>query len=117
VTEQLEPRQLPGGTATRCDGCASPIVWAITVAGPNGRGGKLMPLDPIEVLDGNVAVTNPHRGKLLARVLARDESVSRPVEYAAVAHFATCPMRAHPSLPQDVIDLQEQRRKRKGRRR
>jgi hypothetical protein len=113
-----DPRTLPAGRATtRCDGCSRDIVWAITVAGQNGRGGKLMPLDPVEVLDGNVAVTNPHRGVLLARVLARDESVSRPVEYAAVAHFATCPVRAHPTLPADVVDLDDQRRKRKGRRR
>ena len=41
-------RELPAEAIARttCDSCGRPIVWAITVAGPNGRGGKLMPLDP-----------------------------------------------------------------------
>lgn len=100
--EALELRELPASDIARshCDGCGALIVWAITVAGPNGRGGKLMPLDPIEDLAGNVQVTVPRLGRLEARVLTRDESMDRSrYEYAAMTHFATCPLRCRPSLP------------------
>lgn len=116
----VQPRQLPAppGFATTCDGCGRHIVWAVTVAGPNGRGGKLMPLDPTEDLTGNVVVTQPAaRGRLLARVLCKDETVDRPGEYSAMPHFATCPARTRPALPPNVIDLAERRRRRRGRRR
>lgn len=112
-----ELRRLPAPAVARtsCQGCRQPIVWAVTVAGPNGPGGKLMPLEPVEDLEGNVAVTTPHPpyGRLLARVLGKDEIVDRPVEYAAMTHFATCPTRTRPELPPEVIDLQEQRTKRR----
>lgn len=114
----VELRRLPEGIATStCNGCQATVVWAITVAGPNGPGGKFMPLDPAEDLAGNVAVTAPHRGRLLARVLGKDEDVDRPHEYVANTHFATCPARAKPSVPENVIDLQAARQQRRGRRR
>lgn len=118
-------RELPAEAIARtnCDGCGRPIVWAITVAGPNGRGGKLMPLDPLENLAGNVAITQPAaRGLLHARALFRDESFDRPHEFAGMPHFATCPANGRPALPVDLVDrLNERRlnpvRRRGGRRR
>lgn len=108
-------RQLPASNVTSfCHGCGAQLLWAYTVAGPNGPGGKLMPLDPLESLaSGNVAVTAPRRGRLNARVLAHDEYVDRPAEYAASTHFATCPAGAHPTpppMPQD--DRPRSRRRR-----
>ncbi|MFC6343903.1 hypothetical protein ACFP8W_18100, partial [Nocardioides hankookensis] len=55
-----------------------------------GRGGRAMPLDPVEDLAGNVAVQPGHAGRLVARVLKKDEVVDRPVQYVAMPHFATC---------------------------
>lgn len=105
-------RTLPQAAArTTCDGCRAEIVWATTVAGPNGRGGKLMPLDPVENLAGNVAVTAPHRGRLLARVLTKGEAFDRPFEFAGMPHFASCATRTKPELPANVIDLQALRHK------
>lgn len=105
-------RALPEAIAsTRCEGCGNEIVWAVTVAGPNGRGGKLMPLDPHENLAGNVAVTAPHRGRLLARVLTKGEDFDRPFEHAGMTHFASCPTRTKPALPGDVVALQQLRHK------
>lgn len=110
VTDQALRRLPIDGTAhSTCEGCAGELVWAVTVAGPNGRGGKLMPLDPVENLAGNVAVTAPHRGRLLARVLTKGEAFDRPHEYAAMPHFATCPTGTKPELP--AIDLQQLRHK------
>lgn len=111
-------RRLPAGAHSRtsCSSCKAEIVWAMTVAGPNGPGGKLMPLDPIEHPDGNVAVTVPHRGELRARVLMKDESVDRPLEYVAMPHFATCRAGGKPELPAAVIDLQHERDRRRRRR-
>ena len=100
MTTPHELRPLPEPVVRSfCSGCHAPLVWALTVAGPNGPGGKLMPLDPVEDLAGNVAVTAPRRGRLLARVLQRDELVDRPLEYAAMPHFASCPAKCHPDLP------------------
>ena len=114
----LEARELPAPleARTKCDGCRRDIVWATTVAGPNGRGGKLMPLDPVEDLAGNVCVTQPvARGRLLARVLCTDETVDRGAgEYQVMPHFATCPTRTKPELPTNVVDLAAQRRRRRG---
>lgn len=114
-------RELPAEEISRtsCDSCGRPIVWGLTVAGPNGRGGKLMPLDPLEHLDGNVAVTQPvSRGLLYARALFKDERVDRPAEFAGMPHFATCPATGHPALPVDLVDLlNEQRRRRRPDRR
>lgn len=95
-------RRLPASElspAATCSGCHRDIVWSITVAGPNGRGGKPMPLDPQENLAGNVAVRVAHGHRLIARVLTKDEQVDRPVEYVAMPHFASCPVGAHPEPP------------------
>lgn len=103
---------------TTCEGCRRELVWAMTVAGPNGRGGKLMPLDPLEDLAGNVAVTAPHRGRLLARVLTKGETFDRPHEYAAMTHFASCPTGTKPELPMDVLQqVRHKPRSRGGRHR
>lgn len=93
-------RRLPEPAVhSACSGCGAPLVWALTVAGPNGPGGKLMPLDPVEDPAGNVAVTAPRRGRLLARVLTATEEPDRPTEYVAMTHFASCPQRCHPERP------------------
>lgn len=110
---ETELRHLPAQPVARdrCSGCKREIRWAVTVAGPNGPGGKLIPLDPAENLDGNIAVTAPH-GRLLARALHKDETVDRPVEYIAMTHFATCPAGVKPELPANVVDLAQQRDRR-----
>lgn len=112
-----EPRTLPA-EATTCAGCGRPIVFAVTVAGENGRGGKHMPLDPIEDAAGNTAV-RPAHGRLLARVLKKDETHDHRTEYLAMPHFATCTRRPdEPQLPDNVVSLQAHRtrRRRRGRR-
>lgn len=87
-----ETRRTIPGDVVECEDCHAPIVWAITVAGPNGPGGKSMPLNPLEDLGyGNTAVRAGHAGRVLARVLGKDETHDSPVEYLAVPHFATCP--------------------------
>lgn len=91
MTER-EVRRLPGPLG-RCNSCGGHIVWAATAARDTGRGGKAMPLDPVEDLAGNVAVQAGHGGRLVARVLKKDEQVDRPVQYVAMPHFATCPRR------------------------
>ena len=115
-----ELRPLPAAENARriCSGCRREIVWAVTVAGPNGPGGKLMPLDPLEDLAGNVAVTQPvARGRLHARVLHKGETVDRPGEYSGMPHFATCPVGARPELPADLAELTKKRPRRRTRRR
>lgn len=109
---ELRPLPAPPVARDHCSGCRRPIVWAITVAGPNGRGGKLMPLDPNEDPEGRIAITAPH-GRLLARALTKDEAIDRPAEYAGTVHFATCPTRSKPELPANVVDLQQQRARRR----
>lgn len=84
-------RQLPGEVVA-CEDCRAPIIWATTVAGPNGRGGKAMPLDHLEDTDyGNTAVWAVRIDRVLARVLSKGETHDAPLEYLAVPHFATCP--------------------------
>lgn len=82
-------RPLPG-TPVPCERCRATIVWAKTMAGPNGPGGKAMPLDLHEDPAGNVAVTPTTHGRLHARVLMKDERHVPPVEFLAMPHFATC---------------------------
>jgi hypothetical protein len=106
MTTETPLRALPPAAATTmCEGCHGPIVWAKTVAGPNGPGGKWMPLEPREDLAGNVAVTAIHRGRIRARVLQRDESVDRPAEHQAQTHYAACPVRCHPRVPAELEEL------------
>lgn len=106
VTEPA-PRPLPPAAATTlCEGCQRPITWARTVAGPNGPGGKWIPLDPHEDPAGNVAVTVAHRGRIRARVMQRDEAPDRPAEWQAQTHYATCPTRTHPNVPAQLAELE-----------
>lgn len=112
----MSGRALPGRRA-QCGRCRRVIVWAVTVAGPNGPGGKAMPLDPLEAPDGNTAVRPSAGGRLLARVLGKDESHDPPVEYLAMPHFATCPGNpegSNPRLPANVLDLEAARNRRAG---
>jgi hypothetical protein len=112
ATEQ-RVRQLPG-RRTPCSRCLRQIVWAVTVAGENGPGGKAMPLDPVEHPEGNTAVLPGAAGRLRARVLQKDERHDPPVEYLAMPHFATCPGKppALEQLPDGVADLTAHRRRR-----
>lgn len=113
----LQLRRLPPAAATTtCEGCGATIVWARTVAGPNGPGGRWMPLNPLEDLAGNVAVTAPHRDRLHARVISRDEDIDRPHEYAGQTHYATCRTRTHPAVPEQLVDLAPAVRKPRRRR-
>lgn len=70
------------GRRARCNRCKAPIVWARTVAGENGPGGKAIPLDPEPNPDGNLAVREQRRGELLARVLKKDEEHDHMTEVA-----------------------------------
>ena len=92
VTTTPAPRVLPlvAKRGTECDRCGRVIVWARTSAGPNGPGGKAIPLDPVEDFGGSYAVVHVHHGVLVARPLGRDETPDRPSEYAAMPHAATC---------------------------
>lgn len=90
-------RRIPGETRT-CDRCGASILMSTTVASIRGRGGKAFPIDPHEHPAGNTAIRPEHRGRLLARVLGRDDTVDHPIEYLAMPHFATCA----PSLPRST---------------
>lgn len=74
-----------------------------------------MPLDPLEATDGNTAVRPAAGGRLLARVLGKDESHDPPVEFLAMPHFATCagnPEGSNPRLPDNVVDFEAARNRR-----
>ncbi len=89
------------------------MVWARTVATESGRGGKPMPLDPIENPEGNVAVRAlVSSGQLVARVLCKDETHDTTVEMLAMPHAATCaPPPPEPTPPAGVLDLEAARRR------
>lgn len=74
------------------------MVWARTLATESGRGGKAMPLDPVENPAGNVAARAlSSSGQLVARVLCKDETHDVTTEIRAMPHAATCsPPPAHP---------------------
>ncbi len=110
-------RSIPG-TASTCQLCKRPIVWATTVAGPNGPGGKSQPFDPYEAPDGNVAVYPAPGHRLRARALHKGEDPATPFEFRAMPHAATCakaPTGANPRLPAEVVDLAAHRARRAGR--
>lgn len=95
----------------RCSSCHRPVWWGRT------RAGKLMPLDPEPVEDGNVVLEHlvddderalralagvtlagegptPTPGPPAVRVLRQDELLAPDVP-RYVSHFATCPQAAH----------------------
>lgn len=67
--------------------CAQPIVFAV-VASQRGKPSR-MPLDPDPNPEGNVACFRDGGGRLVGRVLAKDQ---QPVAYEKryMPHFATC---------------------------
>lgn len=101
-------RALPPTLTATCEGCGRTVLWGVTVAGPNGPGGKRIALDPTEDLAGSYAVTAPHLGRLVARCLTKDEQVDRPTEYAAMPHVASCPTRTRPTFPGAAVSLRDQ---------
>ncbi len=68
-----------------CRSCKAPIVWAKTEAG------KLMPLDPMPVVTGTVALLQGSERR--ARVLPADELEAARAEGKTlfVTHWSTCP--------------------------
>lgn len=86
----------------RCSRCKEPIVFARTMAAPSGTGGKAMPLDLYPNPDGNVAVRETGGGRLVCRVLGKDEDHDRQVEQRAMPHFATCGVEQGKQLADDV---------------
>lgn len=82
-------RRIPGPVDT-CEFCGEPIVWAITVAGPNGPGGKAQPFNHFEHVDARVALIPGHGSRPVARALHKDEDVVTPIEYRGMPHVATC---------------------------
>ncbi len=73
---------LPGVKTGTCSTCGAKILWV-----RSATNGKPMPLDPEQVVGGNVSVA-VMRGDALAtaKVLWND-----PKRVAYVSHFATCP--------------------------
>lgn len=104
-------RPLPG-TRSLCQLCKQPIVWARTMAGPNGPGGKSQPFDPYENPDGNVAIIPRAQGRLLARALGKDDGLDEHAEYRGMPHAATCkkPDPKARVLAPNVVDLAARRR-------
>lgn len=106
ATEKKKPKTLPGRVGV-CRVCRAPIVWAVTSAGPNGRGGKPMPLDAAPNDAGNVAVRAALAGRLVARVLGRDENHDPVLELRAMPHFATCGKDLVPEIEAFLADAAE----------
>lgn len=98
TTDDFEVKPLPGYPST-CRTCQRAIVWAVTVAGPNGPGGKRMPLNPRTDPKGNAAVSVGIGGALRVRVLSKGERHDVTLELLAMPHFATC----HEELGKDLI--------------
>lgn len=88
-----------------CKACGAPIIWARTLAGPNGPGGKAMPLDAEPNPDGNVAARITASAPMLrrvCRVLAKDETHDHRAEQLYMPHFATCLVRQGEQLTAQV---------------
>lgn len=97
----MTARPLPG-RRLKCSRCQAPIVFARTMATESGRGGKAMPLDLYPNPDGNVAVRDTGKGRLVARVLGKDEAHDRHAEVLAMPHFATCGVEAGQQLADEA---------------
>jgi hypothetical protein len=93
------PRRLPG-TLSTCPNCRQPVVWATTVGGPRGPGGKLMAFEPVESPLGRAAVKpdSQHRpSRLFARMLDPDEDPFYELgEYQGLPHSAVCSANRRP---------------------
>lgn len=105
--EKKKPKTLPGRLGV-CKVCRARIVWAVTSAGPNGRGGKPMPLDAVPNDAGNVAVRAHMAGRLVARVLGKDETHDPLLEQLAMPHFATCGKDLVPEIEAFLADAAEE---------
>lgn len=92
-TVETPLRRIPA-THETCEFCGEPIVWAVTVAGPNGPGGKAQPFNHFEDARGNVALIPVTRERIHARALHKGEEVDVPIEYRGMPHAATCTGRA-----------------------
>jgi hypothetical protein len=86
---EMPIRRIPA-THETCEFCGQDIVWAVTVAGPNGPGGKAQPFDPLEDEHGRVALIPITRDRIHARALHKGEDVDVPIEYRGIPHAATC---------------------------
>lgn len=90
----------------RCDGCPQEIVWAVTRDNK-----KRMPLNAGQDEAGNVAAYVDHTGRLVARVLRKNE-VPEGFERRYMPHFATCPAwqrRSRPEGRAQVVSLDSRR--------
>lgn len=110
----MTARRAVPGVRARCRSCDAAIVFATTVAGPNGPGGKWQPLNPLEDPEGRVAVRPTVIGRAVARTLHRDETHDEFAEMLAMPHAATCqPKIAGTSpIPDGVVDLAAHRARR-----
>lgn len=99
MTEKLKPLS---NRTTKCSRCRQPIVFARTLAAPSGAGGKSMPLDLYPNPEGNVAVRDTGAGRLVCRVLGKDEDHDRQIEQRAMPHFATCGVEAGKQLADEA---------------
>lgn len=113
MTTQRAGRAIKGRLTT-CERCRRKIVWGRTVASDTSRGGKPMPLDPVEDVAGNVAVPLNPPGGLTVRPLKGDERPIDGEEMRAMPHFATCtPIPVTPAvLPDNVIHFDPSRPRR-----
>lgn len=82
---------LEGARRHKCRLCLGQIVFAITMSSPKTRGGKPMPLNPEPDEAGNVACRRTSSTRIVARVLAKDDTLDVTTETRAMPHFATCP--------------------------
>lgn len=89
-------------------------MWARTSATERGRGGKAVPLNPLEDGTGSYAVRNvgdQYRAVLVARPLGKDDVVDQVSEWRAMPHMATCqprlPAPAGGDLPSNVVPMRQ----------
>lgn len=77
-----------------CSSCGRPIRWVVIA-----KSGKKMPVDAVQVLDGNIAplgTTDGASGLPLVQYVTQDskpafDSLAPPAVPRYKSHFATCP--------------------------
>ncbi|MEJ7795545.1 MAG: hypothetical protein WKF50_08330 [Nocardioides sp.] len=110
-------RPVPGARG-KCRRCGDNVVWARTLASPTGRGGKSMPLNPLEDTEGNVAIRPTSNYQAVARVLGKGETHDLTTEVLAMTHFATCQPKIEGTtpagLPDGVVDFAAHRAKKRS---